>query len=376
MGLGGAGLRRGREAGSLHPRTTAALLLCTSCLRPEGGTPPGLDPAGTILVLNLSDAMRGRPNSTLVVDAPISRYTSTDAAETYVIAYPFPPLQLGWRSGPMTLRPGGPALCGPQHRPLPITDQVWRLDEEGGWTIASDEPRLAQLCVPEPTMSECFSAGGCYRSLPDLDPAFCDLSCPTPPAPTPPAPPAPPAPPLPPQLDCPNLGPECELREALCQGPNPPPAQARGYCRHLDPSCPGGPFAPAPLGTTPVYVSSDAVGPGDGTSNAPYPDLATALEQHPGDPVLLAPGAYTTPDALPAGVWVIGACARGTQLHGELHALGALSLEGLTVDGPMRVEEASLRDVRVVAPADLETLLEVTGSLTMEGVTLEGPATF
>ncbi|MBK6686286.1 MAG: hypothetical protein IPG45_17595 [Deltaproteobacteria bacterium] len=356
-------------------RPILLLLLGSSCLQPAGGTPPGLDDAQTILVLNLSEATEGRPNSSLVVEGAFSHLTTTAPAETHLLAYPMLPSQLGLRPGRLSLRPGGPDTCGPQFRPLPIPEQVWRLDEVAGWSKVPDEPRLAQLCVPEPRMVECLSGGGCYRVLPYPGPLFCDLSCPPPPAPTHPTPPIAPAPPHAPQLNCPGPGPSCELRDELCQGPNPPPAYATWYCRHRDPACPDGPFAPVPVGISAVYVDAGANGPGDGTLNDPYPDLATALLRSPGEPVWLAPGEYVPPPVLPAGLELIGACARPTLLRGELNVAGALTLQGLTISGPLRVEDAILRDVRViVGSSNQETLLRVAGALTMEGVSLEGPA--
>lgn len=371
-----AAVPKTRPAATPAARSMVALLVSASCVRPAGGAPPALDDTRTVLVLNLIEATEGRPHSTLVIEGHRSAFTTATPADTVVLTYPYAPSQLGFRPGPMTLRPGGPDLCGPQLRPLPAPAQAFGLDEAGDWSALADEPRLAALCVPEPSMVECFAAGGCYRTLPLSSAPFCDLGCQSPPRPTLPSPPLAPAPPLAPDLDCPSTDPTCALRDELCQGPSPPPAYASWYCRHRNSSCAAGPFAPPPPGTTPVYVDAQATGPGDGTLNAPYPDLNTALERHPGAPVLLAPGDHAAPPSLPAGLQLIGACARPTHLIGRLDAVGALTLEGLTIDGPLEVDEAILRDVRVTARVGAqEPLLRATRTLVLEGVSLEGPAT-
>lgn len=352
------------------------VVLVGACWRPEGGSPAGLENTGALLLLSLAETGPGEGYSGLLVDGSLTRFSTRDPRSTHLLAYPVEAAKLGWQPGPMVLRSGGPNLCGPQLRPLPIPSQIWRLDEEGGWVATQEVPALRELCAPDPAMVDCLSNGGCYHPLPLGDPLFCDRSCAAPPLPPHPVPPRPVVPAEAPRLRCPNAASGgCDLGPGLCQGVGPPPAHAALYCRHQNDSCPEGPFAPAPLGSTPVYVAADATAPGEGTIAAPYRDLATALQQRPGAPVLLAAGEYVVPATLPDELWVIGACPRPTQLRGTLSGVSRLELQGLSIDGPLQVQTATLLDVRVIAPPlNREPLLQVMGSLVMRGVSLEGPA--
>ncbi len=154
-----------------------------------------------------------------------------------------------------------------------------------------------------------------------------------------------------------------------------------GGCAPL-PECPAGDFAEgvSTLGTDVRFVLDGSSG--DGSEGNPYGTIAQALAgATPNTVIALGKGNYIERVGLPAGVALVGACARETFLRSDEAAVtgrdAVLATNGadVTVRG-LTVQSGTLAGVRVVRSATLEDVViegtQTAGLIADPGSTIDG----
>ncbi|MBK6689491.1 MAG: hypothetical protein IPG45_33820 [Deltaproteobacteria bacterium] len=351
-------MRRGR-AWLWSAATSAWAVACTSN---EALPLPDVEGAATILVFELGG---GAPRVTATTpDGLIVRSFVRGAERRVWLAL--------LREAPeqLELIPEFPVTDTPSGSPLPTPISVLELSTVGSdWrelTPLPEEVTNFRLPLTSPTL--CVQSGRCYGPDPgDLACVDCEVAA----EPIAPAPPA-----LPVLTPCPpgwileesesatTTPDRCHVAVEACQAfalalpsaPSCAPIAACGAGRYRE---------PLPTGPTHRYVGPD---PGGVPMERVHPDLATALAASgTGDHLVLSRGDHQWVGPAPSGLYVQGACPEATTLTTpSAWPSGAVNLEGLSIAGPLNVDDGVVvvgERVLIEGPVTVQAL----GSLTLRG---------
>lgn len=266
--------------------------------------------------------------------------------------------ELGLEPGELPLlRPDAP---GPSRGAPEFVASSWIESGGSAWIPGFDPRTLEVLRLPIIDRRRCAERGGCFTldQTASEESLFCATSCRVP-EPTPPAPPEPPElPALPSLLPCPAGWVEAiDAGSTVCapstRGPETPCPDGFARfgrnveCARVGDECPPvGEFGDLPDDS--LFVSSLAVGGGDGTRARPLQRLTEAFPlARPGQTIALSVGFHDAPGAFAGPLTIVGACAAGSRIVGApqfaaaVVTTGTVSVSNVRVSGAERAFDAS-----------------------------------
>ncbi|MBI2377030.1 MAG: hypothetical protein HYV07_23720 [Deltaproteobacteria bacterium] len=243
---------------------------------------------------------------------------------------------------------------------LPDPAASWASEPDGAWRFIDPGQSRAfqEIRLSASDRVACAGRSACVTALGQ---PFCH-PCPIPPEPDPPEPPAAAA--LPVLGPCPSgWSSEALGGVEVCSPVDPAPeCDAHEYadpstgCVHVGPECPSGLFPDSVSGSA-VFVSSGAA-LGDGSREAPFADLDTALASA-APVIVLAAGSYEATLRI-AARRLVGACVEETMLAAPLGIEGG-SVESLTL---------SAGEVHIFGPTEISGVMLLGTTIVHEAVTV------